>query len=315
MAAGDHTTFYCCSIFLLICAVVFTCIFVPLSYAYLEYNTMGFLVNTVNKNVDLSQVYTAGRYYVGVGYTFETYNTDNYDVDFSLTGNYAPLSVWNEENLSFVIECGFQYHLIKEQLVDVHNRINTDFNQLVVSTAQSIIKNHAVNYTSSQYLNYRREIEVDLLQQLNTSLASLDVVVDYFQLKDVQFPDEYITVLLNTAIQQISNEGEVYVQNATIYRLQTEALVQFIINNGTQVIGSATNLADLVVQQANNAALNLTESARITGLRDVYTALGIQDEAQRAAFDYLRTLRDHPSANININYLASIVNSGSANGA
>ena len=58
----------------------------------------------------------------------------------------------------------------------------------------------------------------------------------------------------------------------------------------------------MISAQAKADALGIVEKARSDGLKNVYTVLGITTDEQKAAFNYLRSLRQNKTVKLNVGY-------------
>lgn len=54
--------------------------------------------------------------------------------------------------------------------------------------------------------------------------------------------------------------------------------------------------------EANAQALGVVEEARSEGLKNMYTVLGITSDEEKAAFNYLRSLRQNKNIKLNVGY-------------
>jgi hypothetical protein len=95
---------------LLFIIIVLIVSLVPASYSYVEWNEYALKRDTTTNKVDYHEVYGNGRYFWGLGYGPVTFKNTATTVDFS--GDNA-LSIFSSGGLELLIECSFQYQVIK----------------------------------------------------------------------------------------------------------------------------------------------------------------------------------------------------------
>ena len=87
-------------------------------------------------------------------------------------------------------------------------------------------------------------------------------------------------------------------------------------NEVREIAQQANAQSSLVKAQAEAEAKAIVENARSEGLQFLYEELGITTQEQKAAFDYLRTLRAHENIRLTVDYqqlIAGPMNFGDLN--
>ena len=112
-------------------------VLLPLSYAYLDYYEMGFLMSRVGGSVDTSEVYFGGRHYVGVPNTFKTYRADAHLVQLK------EIKVYNKEKLEISLSCTLQYFLREEDLKVLHEKYGDSYRPVLETAIMAALKNEA----------------------------------------------------------------------------------------------------------------------------------------------------------------------------
>ncbi len=75
-----------------------------------------------------------------------------------------------------------------------------------------------------------------------------------------------------------------------------------IQNEALEIAQNATAQSELLVSKAKASSVATVEDARSKGLKQLYSEIGVSDQKQKAAFDYLRTLRAQESVNLAVNF-------------
>ena len=87
-----------------------------------------------------------------------------------------------------------------------------------------------------------------------------------------------------------------------VVRKKTEQEKNHIINQATEISQNATAHSAVILAKARAQSLLLVEKARSSGLKLIFERLNITSEEHKTSFHYLRTLRDHNKAKLNVNY-------------
>ena len=85
-------------------------------------------------------------------------------------------------------------------------------------------------------------------------------------------------------------------------RKETERIKNEIYNQAREIAQNASAKATVISAQAKADALGIVETARSDGLKNMYTVLGITTDEQKAAFNYLRSLRQNKNVKLNVGY-------------
>ena len=85
-------------------------------------------------------------------------------------------------------------------------------------------------------------------------------------------------------------------------RKETERIKNEIYNQAREIAQNASAKATVISAQAEADALGIVEKARSDGLKNMYTVLGITTDEQKAAFNYLRSLRQNKNVKLNVGY-------------
>ena len=91
--------------------------------------------------------------------------------------------------------------------------------------------------------------------------------------------------------------------------------VQRIHNDALEITQNATAQSNLIQSKAKAASVATVENARSDGLQHLYSEIGITDQKQKAAFDYLRTIRAQDNIRLTVNYNQLVSLAGSLPGA
>ncbi|RMX50992.1 hypothetical protein pdam_00013908 [Pocillopora damicornis] len=302
-------------------------ILIPTSFSSVEYYELGFKRRKSTGFVDISEVYTSGRYFVGPDYTFKVFPADAHFVELD------EISVWTGDKIEIKISCNFQYFLRKDFLPDLHEAYNVDYKPVVRGTAIDAIKGRAADLPIDDYIRNRENIEKELFKALakrvdgccretcptdeeempacgyciKNSLCEDDergmfVEVRYFQLLAVDVHEDVKSRYLRQVTEAAEEERAQFELREKVVRKETERIKNKIYNEAREIAQNASAKAVVIDAEAKAKALRVVEEARSEGLKNLYSELGITTDEEKAAFNYLRSLRQNKNVKLNVGY-------------
>jgi len=278
--------------------------------------------------VDIEKVYTSGRYFIGPDFTFKVFQAHAHFVELD------KISVWTGDKVEIKISCNFQYFLRKDFLPDLHEAYNVDYKPIVKGTAIDAIKGRAADLPIEKYIRDREYIEKELFKalakrvdgccretcpadgaempcgecilnsQCNDNQKGIFVEVRYFQLHAVDVHEDVKSRYLRQVTEAAEEERAQFQLQEKVVRKETERLKNEIYNEAREIAQNASASATVISARAKADALEIVEKARSDGLKNMYTTLGISTDEQKAAFNYLRSLRQNKNVKLNIGYKA-----------
>ena len=268
-------------------------ILVPLSFVKLQYYEHGLLTQRSTSTVNRDKVYGPGSHQVGPDYEFKVFQT-------SLINFESSLSVWtksggDDAGVAVTIDVSFQYKLQVDNIPALYDSFALNFERNIESVAIDALKNTAPLFGADDYLIKRPEIEMSFARNVSSAIESVYATVITLQLRRVGFEEDYYSTKEAAAIQIETNEKEGYVQTASLVRTNTDVLAEKIENEALEVTEAAIATSELMIATAEYEAAETVENARNTGLKELYDALDIETEAQKASLDYLLLLSSKAS--------------------
>ncbi|XP_066305257.1 uncharacterized protein [Branchiostoma lanceolatum] len=301
-------------------------ILIPLSFSDLQYYQYGFIKRKSTGAVSLEKVYSSGRHFVGPDYEFKVFQADAHFEELT------NIAIFSFDKLEIQVTCRFQYFLRKDDMPLLHDTYDRFYQPVIRTSAIDAIKGAAPQFNTRQYIGQRKIVEDTLADAVKLRLGGtcckrdcadstegcvsgckpydtctkedkgLFVDVKYFQIGRVLIPNDVQGRFLLSLTQLLDAEQEQYLQDATIVRKETEAEVEQIENEAREISQNATAQSGLITSRANAQAVAVVEDARNSGLSLIYTRLGLSNDDHKASFNYIRTLRDHESVYMSVNY-------------
>ncbi|XP_068716761.1 uncharacterized protein [Montipora capricornis] len=329
MAKGTLTVVISCVIAVIGIAALLILILIPMSFSGVDYYELGFKKQRSTGFVDIDKVYTSGRYFFGPDFTFKLFQANAHFIKLD------EIAVWTGDKLEIKITCAFQYFLRKDFLPDLHEAYNVDYEPVVRGTAIDAIKGRAANLPIEDYIRNRENIESELFKALakrvdgccrptcptneedmppcgyciSNNLCKSDqkgifVEVRYFQLLAVDVHDDVKSRYLRQVIEAAEEERAQFELREKVVRKETEKHKNEIFNEAREIGQNASAQAAVINAQARADALGIVEKARSDGLKNMYAVLNITTDEDKAAFNYLRSLRQNNNIKLNVGYQA-----------
>ncbi|KAK3745333.1 hypothetical protein QZH41_006724 [Actinostola sp. cb2023] len=274
--------------------------------------------------VDLTRVYTSGRYLIGPDYTFKAFRADAH---FELLKD---ITTYSDDKVEVTISCAFQYFLKPEDLSYLHQEYDLYYRPVMKSTANAVIKSIAAEIPVGDFIRQRDSVENKLWKAVADRLGGkccrkdckaykcrtgctpyasckkedkgVFIEVRYFQLLDFDIHNDVKSRYLRQVIEREQEEEANFELREKVVRKETDRLRNEINNEAKEITQNSTAQATIIMAKADADALVKVEEARNTGLSQVFTSLGISDESHKASYIYLTALRRQSNARLNINY-------------
>ncbi|XP_022104456.1 uncharacterized protein LOC110986673 [Acanthaster planci] len=315
-----------CVVGVAVTVVVLILILVPVSFHGVEYYEMGFVRRRTSGAVDTSYVYQAGNHYIGLDAEFKVFKADAHMVTLE------SISVFTKERLEVKLDCNFQYFLRPEDLKLLHDTYDLQYEETLQNSAVDALKGATSDFTPRDFGSERANIEQVLFRAVRKRLGGtcckpscqdlpegcepgckpledctsedkgLYADVRYFQLGFVELPNEVLSRNLQTLTQLEDGVGETYRQEEQLVRKTTEELVTIIENAAEEITQNATAQAALIGSRAQAESRATVETSHNLGLARIYADLNITGQDQKASLNYIRTLRDHQTVFLTVNF-------------
>lgn len=184
------------------CALIITGIVLfAVSFRSLEATEFGLKYNTYTKQVDKSQIYEQGTYFVGPSVRFIKFPLQVQAITFN------NLTVRTLDGMRLNLGVSLQYKLSKQ--LEVTLKLLFDWGEglyenIIDKRAKDSIRDSSAKFAVDSYVYSRQEIDTKMQQELSSNLIELGVTLQNFQLTEVDFPDSFSSVIVSTQQLQIN---------------------------------------------------------------------------------------------------------------
>ena len=197
---------------------------------------MGFAKRKSTGTVDRSRVYTGGRHFIGVDYTFKKFRADAHIEVFQ------KMEFFNKDKLSVTMTFALQYFLIPEELKNLHDSYDLGYRPVLRNTVKAAIKDAATKYSVDEYRKERPKVATGLFNAAKLSLGGsccykdckkyvcmpgcltsncskgLFAYLKYFQLEEVDITQQQEEKFLQTVIETEKRDTENFKQKEKVER-------------------------------------------------------------------------------------------------
>ncbi|UCG04491.1 MAG: hypothetical protein JSW11_11010 [Candidatus Heimdallarchaeota archaeon] len=274
-----------------VCAIVVTSVFIV--YFILAFDSVGYNQYALNQN-GLTQeienkVYEKGFYHIGPLNRFIKFPTTVQPIEFYESYR---LDSRTKDGLLIHIQLSFQYKLRKNDLIHLYGTFALDYENYFVSQSRTTLRDVASFYNAIEFFNNRTFIGDIMFEYLIQDIDAMYADVVYFQLREIDLPDEFEEALKQVQIAQQQYQIALYEQEAAIIRAQTQIIEAQAEANITVVLAEADAEAYLINMEAQAEALNIT----LTAERLAYYAMGQQlnlSSSELLALLWIMAIQEH----------------------
>ncbi|XP_033629036.1 uncharacterized protein LOC117291453 [Asterias rubens] len=326
MGEGTAAKILCCIMTVGLSIAALTTLLVVTAYDGVEFYEYGFIRRKSTSEVFTEIVFQSGFDYIGLDYEFKIFKADAHIVD--LDG----VAVFTRDRLEVQLDCTMQYFLRPEELAYLHDTYDLLYNDTIRYSAIDALKGVTGDFTTREFGVKRAMVEETLFRAVRKRLGGtccklgcvnlpkgcepgckpredctqedLGFYVDvrYFQLRFVKIPDIVLDRNIQTLTQLEDGVKETYIQQAALVRKLTEERVYMVQNSAEEITQNATTIASLIGSQARADARARVETSHNRGLAKIYNDLNITSQDHKASLNYIRTLRDHETVVMSVNF-------------
>jgi len=235
-----------------ICAVIVMIVLIAVSFGKVEMTEVGLLYSHASRRIDREKLYTAGRYYVGVGGEFIT---------FPLTQKEMELPVFESrtaDGLKIELQVSINYKIMenKETVLEMYDHFGINYDGFLSRLAMNIIRDAAATFNAFDYSVNRSLVSLKMETDIRDDMEQIGLRLESVQLLNVEFPKNYSNTLQNTLMLQqnvtqaqrdkaavlVSLDGELSRANVTAQGLISDAMSQATsIRTSAEADASALN--------------------------------------------------------------------------
>jgi len=270
------------------CALIVIIILLACSFARVEMTEVALLYSHASRTIDRTQLYTAGRYYVGVGGEFITYPITQQELVL------PTFESRTQDGLKISLDVSIQYKIEKDsiqKILKLFDNFGYHYDGYLSRLAMNVIRDASARFTAFAYSQNRSLVSQEMERDINDDLSEMGFSLDSVQLLNIAFPSNFSQSIQNTLLLQqrvtqaemtmaadlVALKGEYDRSNVTAESMVTDAGTQ-----NTTIRENADAEATALHEALNTEAQSHKEM--INFFYNIYIAkLGNETEAKEAA--------------------------------
>lgn len=271
------------------------------SFDTLDPLTAGIEFNTVSKSINKDQVFTSGRYFVGLGKAFLEFPRSYQNIDFSSAPDAdEPPLVMERSQVS--IDCSLQYTLILRNLTSIYAAHELRYHDKMVKEATNAIKNVASDYEPTKFYQDRRNLAMEMKEAVTTALRRENAIVHDFQLRKVSLkPQNDIDVIRKVVLAEeqrtalnIRQKEDIIAATTVIAGIQDQLISIFQSEKQRN--------ATIILENANAKAKEINLKSQTNAYEVLRASLGFSRD-ELLQYLWIQQLRNMPaSSNVFIGF-------------
>jgi regulator of protease activity HflC (stomatin/prohibitin superfamily) len=270
-----------------------------LAFKQIGYNEYGLNQDTISQKIE-GKVYEKGLYHVGIFHRFIKFPRTVQKIEFfnilgSPGDSLGPLNSRTEDGLLIHIQLAFHYRLQKDDILNLYGTFGLDYEDRFVGQARTTLRDVVSFYSAIEFFNNRTVIAETMEIYLNSDLQKMYVDIVFFQMREIDLPDEFEEALKQVQIAQQQYQIALYEQEAAVVRAQTAIIEAQAQANITVLKAEADAEAYIISMEAQAQAVNIT----LTAEKLAYYAMGQQlnlTSSELLALLWVMAVRDHDSS-------------------
>lgn len=237
-----------------VCAVIVIIVLISVSFAKVDMTEVALLYSHASRRIDRDKLYSAGRYYVGVGGEFIT---------FPLTQKEMELPIFESrtaDGLKIELQVSLNYKIEdnKDKILAIYDHFGINYDGFLSRLAMNIIRDAAATFVAFDYSTNRSQVSLKMESDIRDDMEAIGLRLESVQLLNINFPVNYANTLQNTLMLQqqvtqaerdkaaeiVSLEGELSKADITAQGIVSDAMSQATtIRNSADADAEALNAA------------------------------------------------------------------------
>ena len=246
-AAGKMCRCGCCGVLTVVVILMFAA-----SWSSLDFQEFGLDYNSIRQTVN-PIADGSGRYFLGVGHSFlifpKVYQTIEYSQAEGRTG--PPVQSRTKDGVEVILSVSFQYQLQRESIYDLFTTygLNIDgesadgsdaeiepYRKVFSYVARDILTDVSTEYNAFEFFSNRTNIGDRMWQELRRTFEEdYFSTVAFFQLKDVDLPDEFEHAIQDAEVSRQYQQRAREIQTRLLIEAET-SVIQVIPPIGAEVL-------------------------------------------------------------------------------
>eukprot|EP00732_Lithocolla_globosa_P000948 Lithocolla_globosa_v1_NODE_380_length_4230_cov_10.111377.p1 type:complete len:436 gc:universal NODE_380_length_4230_cov_10.111377:1410-103(-) len=265
----------------LICLALFLMlIFIPMAHNGVPYDSHAFVINRFTEEIDRSEIYEYGKYWIGATNKFLLFPRTVVPVT-------EHINIITTSGNEMVVVVSYQYQLRKDRLVDVLDFFGpTGYHDQFRSVAVGGIKNAAPMFTVEDYIQNRAIVSDVFEEAVRNALEEIGGTIPPYKFHFVEFQlnSKVGDQFLAKAIQDQDNLKELFSQQTELIRAETQLQTERILSEIQVVEETAEATGERMIDDAESERFKVVQQATGEGLSGLFQTLNMTNPLDQDLF-------------------------------
>jgi len=225
------------------------------TYQGLVYNANTQTLEFKDGNLDSGELYTEGRYFLGIGKSFVTFPRTFQTIDFKQDQGDA-ISIRSRDGLVISMDIAFQYTLTTngKELLALYMRWQEKYAEAFGKIARNIIRDVAAKYDAFEFFFNRSIIIGDITTTMTKYFLEIGATINNFQMLDLALPTLFFEAIQQTEVTRTKISEATVLQQKTLIEAETNLLAAE--KQAEVIVTQAKARADAILIQKQQDALS-----------------------------------------------------------
>lgn len=279
--------------------IILASLFVFFGFGTIGATEVGLKKNRITQKVD-TKIYHTGFHFIDPFNGFIKYPTTVQEVTFFQdTGEVGtasgPLNSRTQDGLNVHIQLAFHFRVKPENIYDIYMTFKKSYLGPITGQARTTLRDIAGEYLAVEFFYNRSLIGDNMWLALEEAVQPYYVDVVFFQLREIDLPDQFEDALRNVQIARQEFEIAQYEQQAALVRAQTEIYLAEADATMKIITAEADAEAFLIDINAKAEAINITLTAQKEALYGLAQGLGL-NSTELLAYLWIQAILEHDSS-------------------
>jgi len=217
---------------------------IGLSFDVLPPNFVGFDYNGIAVTANTQELYSAGRYFLGLGHSFIRFPTTQQTQSFDTAGK-NPIYGRTSDGLQIILSVTYQYQLeiTAPALWSLYMKLLTTYDDDLQIIAQAAILDAASTYSAFNSINLRQQFANDIQTSIGLAMAPYGITVQGLQLESIVLPADFLAAIDATIAAEQQAQQSQFEQITAGINAETAVLTAELQAQITAVSANATSKA------------------------------------------------------------------------
>jgi len=224
------------------------------TYQAFVFNTNDMRYEFKDGSTDSGELYTEGRYFLGLGKQFIIFPRTFQTIDYKASEQ-SSVPIRSRDGLVITVDYSFQYSLTTngKDLLALYMRWKSDYENSFGKISRNLVRDVAANYDAFDFFFNRSLIIADITASMSDYFIDIGASINNFQLLDLELPTDFFNAIQLTEVTRTKISEATVQQQNTLIQAETDLLAAQ--KQAEVIVTQAQARADSVLIQKQQEAL------------------------------------------------------------